>query len=100
MARRMDETDELFRAVVRRKRMIPNPAYDPWKSYRGNLDADGNQIPSQLPSETETYVEIYGPYTNKGPATQAKNSNSTNGWGAPVVGAHVERAVVHWEVVE
>lgn len=100
MARRMDESDELFRAVVRRKKMHPNPAYDPWKSYRGNVDEDGNLIPAQIPSETETYVNIYGPYTTKGPATAALNKNQSDGWGSPVVGGHVERAVVHWEVVE
>lgn len=99
MARTMDESDELYRAVVLRKRMVRNPAYDYTLGYN-QRDAQGTQIPAQIPSETETFRTIYGPYTTKGPATQAKNKNSYDGWGGPVVGGHVERAVVTWEVVE
>lgn len=96
--RRMDESSELYRAVVRRYKMVPNPDYDYAKGW--NQYVDGERVPSQIPSETETYVTIYGPYTTKGAATAQKNRNSSDGWGGPVAGAHVEKAIVTWEVVE
>ena len=101
MSRRMDVDGEIFRAVISQKKMVPNPDYDWSKGWRQH-DENGILIPSSIPSETETFTTVLGPYARKSDATAQMNIFSKNGYGGAkhIVGKHVERAIVTWEVVE
>jgi hypothetical protein len=98
VGRRMEIDGELFRGVVTCKKMVTNPAYDWSKSYR---DRDLS-IPSSIPSETETVTTVLGPYRRIGDAKSMTTQFMKNGYGQDkhVVGSHIEKAVVTWEVVE
>lgn len=100
MARMMKIDGEMWRAVILKKRMVRNPAYDPYKSWQ-QTDASGNRIPSSIPSETETFTEVYGPYERKTDAQRARTRESRNAYDSQhVVGAHLEHAIITWEVLD
>ena len=100
MARMMEIDGEMFRAVLLRKKIVSNPAYDWTKGYN-QRDADGNRIPGSIQSETETYTQVYGPYARKVDAAGMRTRAIKNGYGeSNVVGSHIERAVVTWEVLD
>lgn len=94
MGRRMEIDGELFRAVITYKAMVQNPAYDWSKSYYGR----DRSIPSSIPSETETYTIVLGPYRRIGTAKSEMTQNMRNGYGQEkhVVGYHIEKAIVTW----
>jgi hypothetical protein len=95
MPRQMvDEGAEVYRVVVRRKKILgPNPAYD-WR-HREN-----GELPDVY-SETETVVSYYGPYNSEGVAKGQVKFRSQDSYGNPffsVVSAHYEKANIVWEV--
>jgi hypothetical protein len=98
MGRRMEIDGELFRGVVTCKKMVQNPAYQWSTSYR---DRDPN-IPSSIPSETETVTTVLGPYRRVGAARSMTTQFMKDGYGQSknVVGSHIERAIVTWEVLD
>lgn len=100
MARMMEIDGEMFRAVILRKRMVRNPDYD-WTLGYNQHDENGNRVPSSVPSETETYMQVYGPYARKSDASTQRNIRTKDGYGDQhIVGSHIERAVVTWEVLD
>lgn len=100
MARTMEINGEMFRAVVLKKRMIRNPAYSYNLGYN-QTDEQGQRIPSSIPSETETFQVVRGPYARKSDATTQMKREMHDGYGNQhVIGGHVERAVVTWEVLD
>jgi hypothetical protein len=96
MARQyVDDGAAMFRVVVTSKKNLGrNPAYD-WRTARETGE------PPYLYSETETETAFFGPYKTAGTASAQARFHSTDGYGDPhpaVVGAHVERANIVWEV--
>jgi hypothetical protein len=101
MVRSMEIDGEMYRAVILKKKMVSNPAYD-WRKGYNQTDADGQRIPSSIPSETETYQVVRGPYARKGDATTQMKREMNDGYGnqQAVVGGHIEHAIITWEVLD
>lgn len=100
MARMMAIDGEMFRAVILKKSMIRNPAYNYNLGYN-QTDESGARIPHSIPSETETYTQVYGPYARKSDASTQRNIRTRDGYGNEhIVGSHIERAVVTWEILD
>jgi len=94
----MEIDGELFRGVVTTKKMVQNPDYDYSVAWH-NRD---RSVPPSIPSETETVTTMLGPYRRVGDAKSMTTQFMKNGYGQDkhVVGSHIEKAVITWEVLD
>lgn len=98
MGRQMEIDGELFRSVATFKAMVQNPDYQ-WNLSWYDRD---KTIPSTIPSETETVTKVYGPYHRIGDAKTQLKLATRDGYGNAkhLIGSHIERAIITWEVVD
>jgi hypothetical protein len=99
MARDIGNDEKVYRAVITRRKYVPNP------NYRIVYDAHGSHAEGgdrYIYSDTETYTTIYGVYDTAAPAKAhiTKAVKRAHGETDPAfVGATLQVGTVHWEDV-
>lgn len=100
MARHIGTEGKIYRAVITRRKYVPNPDYVVYYDAQGRVRTSGGG--RYIYSDRETETTIYGVYDTAAPAKAHITKAAKRAYGETdpaFVGATLQEGTVHWEDV-